>query len=80
MTLFASTRQTLFLLEGHRVSVGTSLPATFQERMAFARAVCKRFAFVDARGTTTIALRLEKPSPQKIKKHFFMDIQKQSVT
>ncbi|MCY4152770.1 MAG: IS4 family transposase [Aestuariivita sp.] len=50
MTPFPSIRQTLFSPEGQESLAAMPSPATFPGRMAYARAVCERFQFVDARG------------------------------
>jgi len=50
MTAFTPIRQTLFSSEGQHILAGMPSPETFPGRMAFARAVCERFQFVDARG------------------------------
>jgi len=50
VTALAPIRQTLFSPEGQQILSGMPAPKTFPGRMAYARAVCARFAFVDARG------------------------------
>ncbi|MCY4289397.1 MAG: DUF4338 domain-containing protein, partial [Aestuariivita sp.] len=50
MTPLAPIRQTLFSPEGQQILAEMPAPTTFSGRMAFARAVCARFAFVDTRG------------------------------
>ncbi|MCY4303164.1 MAG: hypothetical protein OXC68_15750, partial [Aestuariivita sp.] len=50
MTPHAPIRQTLFSPEGQQILAEMPAPTTFSGRMAFARAVCARFAFVDTRG------------------------------
>ena len=51
MTPHAPIRQTLFSPEGQQILAEMPAPTTFSGRMAFARAVCARFEFVDTRGT-----------------------------
>ena len=50
MTAILPVRQTLFSPEGQQILAEMPSPMTFSGRMAFARAVCERFDFVDARG------------------------------
>ena len=51
MTPLTPIRQMLFSPEGQQILAEMPAPTTFSGRMAFARAVCARFEFVDTRGT-----------------------------
>ena len=50
MTAMISVRQALFSPAGQNIIAEMPSPTTFSGRMAFARAVCERFDFVDACG------------------------------
>ena len=48
-------RKTLLSPEGQRILAAMPAVETYSGRMAYARAVCERFAFVDARGVLRAA-------------------------
>ncbi len=50
MATILPVRQTLFSPAGQQILAGMPSPEAFSGRMAFARAVCGRFDFIDARG------------------------------